>query len=478
MSSSTNFGDLFGVIKQLAYDFQYEDMALLIQEQVPVDITKISDSTSACYRFVVVTTQNEPFNRTDLSSSGSGRMRKLGDNIIEEDDDVADFSLKEKSILDLIEETELPATIHLTQAEVPPSTNMAAQLAFTSSNGGIVEFIPHISGLDLEKYQVLILFSNAQQTNWHGGLLVGQKKSGQVPTPPERRALKVIAQQMGLALITALKVQEQLAAYRVIQQLLIQQDTLVEKERLALSHEIHDTIKQTAFSIGDYLDGWSAANNNTVVGKGRGEAVVQSPEFKQLLVVLQQRSTVLMEQTQNLLKSLRSSVLIERGGEAALIAGIQEIVLEGMTTKPQVKFSFRHNLHEIEPYILLDVLLTTDLNIHISRIAKQSVENALRHSHCTEITILLDVTKVEARPLLRIQITDNGRGFDTSNLSFHQLVQNHHFGLQGMRERALQSKGSFGIISNPGQGGTNIQATFPLEPIKTKPAQKLEPVQI
>ena len=288
--------------------------------------------------------------------------------------------------------------------------------------------------------------------------MVGQKKSGQVPTPPERRALKIIAQQMGQALITALKVQEQLAAYRVIQQLLIQQDTVVEKERLALSHEIHDTIKQTAFSIGDYLDGWSAANN-VVVGKGRDEVVVQSPEFTQLLVVLQHRSTVLMEQTQNLLKNLRSNFLIEKGGEAALIAGIQEIILEGMTTnKPQVTFSFRHNFHEIEPH-LLDNLLTTDLNIHISRIVKQSVENALQHSHCTEIAILLDVTQVEARLLLRIQITDNGCGFDASNLSFHQLVQAHHFGLQGMRERALQSKGNFSIISNPDQG-TTVQATF------------------
>jgi signal transduction histidine kinase len=48
-----------------------------------------------------------------------------------------------------------------------------------------------------------------------------------------------------------------------------------------------------------------------------------------------------------------------------------------------------------------------------------------------------------------LTITDDGRGFDTTDNS---LSAKGHFGLQGMRERAVQINAQLTVESEPGKG--------------------------
>ena len=62
-----------------------------------------------------------------------------------------------------------------------------------------------------------------------------------------------------------------------------------------------------------------------------------------------------------------------------------------------------------------------------------------------------------------ILIEDNGKGFDTESAMEHDASENGHFGLLGMRERAMIIGAQFVITSKKGQG-TRVHVRFPLKP--------------
>lgn len=93
----------------------------------------------------------------------------------------------------------------------------------------------------------------------------------------------------------------------------------------------------------------------------------------------------------------------------------------------------------------------------ILRIAQEALSNVLRHAEATE-------TVVELRYLpdvLRLRVRDNGRGFVVDSA----VAKQGHFGLLGMRERALSIDGSLEIVSAPG-GGSVVTLRVPLENVR------------
>lgn len=81
----------------------------------------------------------------------------------------------------------------------------------------------------------------------------------------------------------------------------------------------------------------------------------------------------------------------------------------------------------------------------VLRIAQEALTNVTRHSEATRVSVDL---RYHSRRLT-LTISDNGRGFQTSDDS---LPAKGHFGLQGMRERATQIGAQLDIESSPGQG--------------------------
>jgi ligand-binding sensor domain-containing protein/two-component sensor histidine kinase len=104
----------------------------------------------------------------------------------------------------------------------------------------------------------------------------------------------------------------------------------------------------------------------------------------------------------------------------------------------------------------LDVRLDADVRRQLYLIFKEAVNNAARHSCCTQAEIELGVA--QGRLLLRIR--DNGRGFDPNGDAAPSRNGN---GLASMRERARALGGEFEIISLANLG-TAVKLNLPLSP--------------
>lgn len=103
----------------------------------------------------------------------------------------------------------------------------------------------------------------------------------------------------------------------------------------------------------------------------------------------------------------------------------------------------------------LDDTLTfsTELNLDLIRICQESVGNAVRHGHATEIYVQL---RRIARNLILL-VRDNGVGFKVDD---RQPKSCGHFGILGMRERTERYKGALAIVSRPGEG-TEVVVNIP-----------------
>ncbi|HEX4596395.1 MAG TPA: ATP-binding protein, partial [Burkholderiaceae bacterium] len=90
------------------------------------------------------------------------------------------------------------------------------------------------------------------------------------------------------------------------------------------------------------------------------------------------------------------------------------------------------------------------------RIIQEAVNNALRHGAPSRVQIQVRVEGVD----LSIQVSDNGSGLPSG------WRQPGHYGVLGMRERAVALGGSF-ELQKPDGGGVCISARIPLQ---TEPA--------
>jgi len=99
--------------------------------------------------------------------------------------------------------------------------------------------------------------------------------------------------------------------------------------------------------------------------------------------------------------------------------------------------------------------LPQDVEQNVLRIAQEAVTNAVKHANATRISIQLQFHPES----LDLSVSDNGRGFDTSNV--FSLAEGQ-FGLMGMRERAQRLNGQMDLTSAPGSG-TQVRVTFPID---------------
>lgn len=90
---------------------------------------------------------------------------------------------------------------------------------------------------------------------------------------------------------------------------------------------------------------------------------------------------------------------------------------------------------------LKHVRLGMDRRQHVLLIFKEAINNAIKYSDCTEITLEVDLKGNQ----LTMQLCDNGCGFDTNAPAPGN-------GLQNMRERAARIGAEVEIISSPGNG--------------------------
>jgi signal transduction histidine kinase len=100
----------------------------------------------------------------------------------------------------------------------------------------------------------------------------------------------------------------------------------------------------------------------------------------------------------------------------------------------------------------------------VLRIAQEAVANALQHAEARRV----DVRLVFDSDSLLVEIADNGRGFDVSASS---VLDDGHFGITGMKERADNIKADFAIESD--NAGTRITLNVPIPPRRRHPWQRV-----
>ncbi len=94
--------------------------------------------------------------------------------------------------------------------------------------------------------------------------------------------------------------------------------------------------------------------------------------------------------------------------------------------------------------------------LSLLRIVQEAVSNAVRHGEASEVLIKLHKDDDDT---LTLEISDNGRGFEASNINHETLRVEGHRGLASMTERMSLMGGTIKITSTPGEG-TIITAKF------------------
>jgi signal transduction histidine kinase len=110
---------------------------------------------------------------------------------------------------------------------------------------------------------------------------------------------------------------------------------------------------------------------------------------------------------------------------------------------------------EFELEVMLAVLAlpapTLRLRTCLDRVYKETLHNAVRHAHATQMKATLFCRGA----MVVCAIQDNGIGFDLSG------VAHGHYGLKNMQRRAEAIGGRVSIVSRPGQG-TSVTIELPL----------------
>src|SRR5262249_44352309 len=119
-------------------------------------------------------------------------------------------------------------------------------------------------------------------------------------------------------------------------------------------------------------------------------------------------------------------------------------------TAREIDFSFH------APAGGLELRIDADVRRQLYLIFKEAVNNAARHSRCTQAAIELDV----AQGYLLLHVRDNGRGFDPNG---DAATSRNGNGLASMRERARALGGEIEIISQANLGAA-VKLNLPLGP--------------
>jgi signal transduction histidine kinase len=200
--------------------------------------------------------------------------------------------------------------------------------------------------------------------------------------------------------------------------------------RQAIARDLHDSVSQTLFSVTLQARAAQAALRKAGIGQDH-------PAARALAEVSGLNHGALAEM-RALIFELRPGALAEEGLVAALTKQATAI-----TARLQIQVSIDG------PPTRLD--LPPHVEEHLYRLTMEAVNNSLKHACASTVTI----TVSEAATQVRIDVVDDGAGFDPS------LSHPGHLGLGTMRERAASIGASLELDSRPGDG-TRVTVRLPL----------------
>jgi signal transduction histidine kinase len=204
-----------------------------------------------------------------------------------------------------------------------------------------------------------------------------------------------------------------------------------EEERSRLAHELHDDTVQSLIALKQ-----RAQMARRAVGSDPERAAARLDELERLI--------------DGELAALRR-----------LVGDLRPIYLEDLGFVPALEMlarqmEERHNLPVAVDVQGETVRLAPDLELAAFRIVQQALNNVATHAQARNV----NVSVTFASDGLTLAVQDDGRGFSPPEQPA-DLARQGHFGLMGMRERAMLYGGHLNIASVPGQG-TAVTAWLPI----------------
>jgi two-component system, NarL family, sensor kinase len=217
------------------------------------------------------------------------------------------------------------------------------------------------------------------------------------------------------------------ARERMHEQFVEQAIATQEAERRRMAADIHDGISQRLISLSYHLD----AASHAAGGGEPADVATQLDRARDLLGLA-------LDEARSAIGGLRPPVLDDLG----LAGGLASLA----RSTPQI----RTEVH------LADHRLPEHVEIALYRIAQECLQNVAKHARASSATLRFDVQDGSAR----LEVTDDGVGFDMSAAGESDPEEARGYGLQSMAERAELVGGRLQIRSRPG-AGTTVTVTVP-----------------
>jgi signal transduction histidine kinase/ligand-binding sensor domain-containing protein len=197
-------------------------------------------------------------------------------------------------------------------------------------------------------------------------------------------------------------------------------------ERTRLAREIHDTLVQTIQGSKMVAD----------------DALDEAKDFPRMHQAMERLSVWLGQATEEgraALNSLRTSTTQTNDLAESFRRALNECRIQGF---PDAVFVAEGKATEMHPIV----------RDEIYRIGYEAIRNACQHSEATRLEVHLSYSRD-----LSLRITDNGKGIAPTVVA---QGKDGHYGLHGMRERAVRISGKLNLTTSPGLG-TNIELVVP-----------------
>ncbi len=202
-----------------------------------------------------------------------------------------------------------------------------------------------------------------------------------------------------------------------------------EEERKRISRELHDVIAQMLTGINIRLS--SLRRTTAENTKGLNLDISRTQRMVEKSV----------DRVHQFARELRPAVLDDLGLVPALHSYLKN-------------FAKQAGVHaRINAFDGLDKMTSAKRTV-LFRVAQEALTNIACHAQASRVEV--DIQRIKSN--VRMQIRDNGKGFDVAKAMHSGKVR--HLGLLGMRERVEMVRGRFTIESAPGKG-TVVQADIP-----------------
>jgi signal transduction histidine kinase len=207
-----------------------------------------------------------------------------------------------------------------------------------------------------------------------------------------------------------------------------------ETERRRIARELHDGVGQLLTAVKLRLAGLNPSSAN--YASLRGECVGAIDEA--------------LEQVRRMSRDLRPSQLDDLGLASALRSHLDR---QAGSAGFKPNFTQERVLPRLAP----------EIETTCFRIAQEALTNVARHARASEVWVTLGGTEAE----LRLEVRDNGRGFDVIAARL-AATAGRSMGLLSMEERATLAGGRLALDSAPGRE-TRLSLALPLTPTSVGP---------